>query len=81
MSWKGIVFVVAVFAAWLVLNRWVLPHFGVATCCCPVVPSQTASCPLPPSETVKQPTQAEEANLNNEASKEDANEIEEGGER
>jgi|GEM_PF-1018281 len=37
MSSKEILFALSFLAAWLVLNRWVLPWFGVPTCmsgCC-----------------------------------------------
>ena len=29
--WRQILFVVAVLAAWVVVNRWVLPRMGVST--------------------------------------------------
>lgn len=25
---------VGVFVFWIVLNRWILPWFGISTCCC-----------------------------------------------
>jgi hypothetical protein len=28
---KSILILVGVFAAWYILNRWILPHFGVQT--------------------------------------------------
>jgi hypothetical protein len=30
-SLRGILFFAAILAAWFVLNRWVLPRFGVST--------------------------------------------------
>jgi len=32
MNYRDIALVVAFLAAWIVLNRWVLPWFGVPTC-------------------------------------------------
>jgi len=32
MTGKDFLFVLAFLAAWVVLNRWILPLFGVATC-------------------------------------------------
>ncbi len=43
MTWREIGLLVAMVAAWFVLNRWVLPACGVGTCmsgCC-------GTCPLP----------------------------------
>jgi hypothetical protein len=31
MDWKTLGLVLAFIAAWFVLNRWVLPYFGVST--------------------------------------------------
>lgn len=31
MDWKGIALVVGFLVAWFVLNRWVLPWFGVSS--------------------------------------------------
>jgi hypothetical protein len=31
MNWKSILLVLGVVAAWIVLNRWVLPRLGVPT--------------------------------------------------
>jgi len=47
MGFKDVSFVFAVFAAWFVLSRWVLPALGVPTCgsggCCPVGPPAASS--------------------------------------
>jgi hypothetical protein len=45
VPFKEFLFVVAFLAAWIVLNRWVLPWFGVATCmsgACAVDPRRAA---------------------------------------
>jgi hypothetical protein len=31
MNWKDLLLVIALVGAWFVLNRWVLPKFGVGT--------------------------------------------------
>jgi hypothetical protein len=31
VSWEQLAILVGVVAAWIVLNRWVLPRFGVST--------------------------------------------------
>jgi hypothetical protein len=31
MTWKETAFIVALLVAWIVLNRWILPRFGVST--------------------------------------------------
>ncbi len=46
MGWKGVAFTLGVLVVWFVVNRWVLPHYGVATCCSPE---------LPPAPTVTEP--------------------------
>ena len=53
MTWKDGLLLVAISVAWLVLNRWVLPSFGVATCmsgACTVDPRQTTN-----TETMEKP--------------------------
>ncbi len=50
MNYKDIGLVVLFLSAWIVLNRWVLPWFGVPTCmgggcsagCCSAVQEETA---------------------------------------
>ena len=33
MDWRAFLFFVAFFVAWFGLNRFVLPYFGISTCC------------------------------------------------
>jgi len=41
MGWKEIALVTGFVAAWFALNRWVLPWFGIPTCC-------SGICGMPP---------------------------------
>lgn len=47
MGFKDVSLIFAVFAAWFVLSRWVLPMLGVPTCCSngcrPVFPTEASS--------------------------------------
>ncbi|MCR4413664.1 MAG: hypothetical protein NUV77_14680 [Thermoguttaceae bacterium] len=65
---KDLALVLAILAGWIVLNRWVLPWFGVPTCmggCCRAPYGSTAedsasTCgtvpsPLPPAGTPEHP--------------------------
>lgn len=31
MDWKALLVILGIVAAWIVLNRWILPRFGVPT--------------------------------------------------
>jgi hypothetical protein len=45
MSFKDIAFVLLFLGAWIALNRWILPRFGISTCMsgrCAVDPPPTA---------------------------------------
>ncbi len=48
MTGKELAFFAAFFVAWIVLNRWLLPWFGVRTC-------MSGGCALPPPP-VERPT-------------------------
>jgi hypothetical protein len=54
MSFKDIAFVLLFLGAWIVLNRWILPRFGISTC-------MSGSCAVdPPLATrQKEPDQAD----------------------
>jgi hypothetical protein len=39
---KELSLLAGVIALWIALNRWVLPWFGIQTCCCQ--PCDTGSC-------------------------------------
>jgi len=58
MSFTDIGLIVAVLAAWIVLNRWVLPFFGVPTCmsgaCRPTCYSATEE-KAPPADAAAKP--------------------------
>ncbi len=46
MTWREFALLMAMVAAWFVLNRWVLPACGVGTCmsgCCGTCPLPTAN--------------------------------------
>ena len=46
MGWKGILLLLGVLVVWFVLNRWVLPRYGISTCC---------GSAAPPSQTISEP--------------------------
>ena len=54
MSFKDIAFVLLFLGAWIALNRWILPRFGISTC-------MSGSCAVdPPSATrEKEPDRAD----------------------
>jgi hypothetical protein len=45
MNYSSFTTVVLVLSAWFILNRWILPWFGVPTCMC-------SSCSVAPRTTV-----------------------------
>jgi hypothetical protein len=48
---KDVLFIVAIFAIWIGLNRWVLPWFGVPTCmsgCCGTAVGPQCNAPSSP---------------------------------
>ena len=52
MSIKEITFVLLFLAAWIVLNRWVLPWFGVPTCMSGGCSGGSCTLEPPPAESV-----------------------------
>ena len=46
---KETLFILLFLVAWIVLNRWVLPHFGVSTC-------MSGACGLPPRVPAQEQT-------------------------